>query len=200
MSNLFFDFFDFFYLHLTALQSAFLISKKSIWPPCSLYCIQFSIDSLGILFLTFVYLDQKEGPTMADTIRKVWYFSTEVADKPGEGARILQDLKKAGVNLLAFSGFPRRRRVQLDFVLEETQLFRKALSRAKLKIKPKKSGFLVQGNDRTGAVAEVVQKLSDANINITAMAAVSAGRGRYGAILWVKPSHVNKAAKVLKAL
>jgi prephenate dehydratase len=152
------------------------------------------------LFLTFVYFYKKEGLTMADTIRKISYFSVEVPDKPGEGARILQALKKAGVNLLAFSGFPRRRRVQLDFVPEETRLFRKALSQEKLKIKPKKSGFLVQGNDRTGAVAEIVQKLSDANINITAMDAVSAGRGRYGAILWVKPPYVNKAAKVLKAL
>jgi len=137
---------------------------------------------------------------MANTIKKVWYFSIEVPDRPGEGARILQDLKKAGVNLLAFSGFPRRQRVQLDFVPEDAGLFRKALSQGKLNIRPKKSGFLVQGNDRTGAVADVVQKLSDANINITAMDAVSAGRGRYGAILWVKPQHVNKAAKVLKAL
>ena len=137
---------------------------------------------------------------MADTIKKIGYFSMDVADKPGEGARILQALSEAGVNLLAFSGFPRRRRTQLDFVPEDATLFRKALTRAKLKVRPKKTGFLVQGEDRPGAVAEVVQKLADANINMTAMDAVSAGAGRYGAILWVKPSDVNKAAKALKAV
>ena len=137
---------------------------------------------------------------MADSIKKIGYFTMDVPDKPGEGARILQTLSEAGVNLLAFSGFPRGRRAQLDFVPEDAKLFRKALTRAKLKVRPKKTGFLVQGEDRPGAVAEVMQKLADANINVTAIDAVSAGAGRYGAILWVKPSEVNKAAKALKAV
>jgi hypothetical protein len=49
-------------------------------------------------------------------------------------------------------------------------------------------------------VAEVLQKLADAGINITAVDGVSAGGGRWGAILWVKPQSVNKAAKVLQAV
>jgi hypothetical protein len=137
---------------------------------------------------------------MADTIKKIYYFSMDVADKPGEGARILNALSKAGVNLLAFTGFPRGRRAQIDFVPENAALFRKALTRAKLKVRPKKTGFLVQGKDRPGAVAEMAQKLADANINLTAMDAVSAGKGRYGAILWVKPKDINKAVKALKAV
>jgi hypothetical protein len=32
------------------------------------------------------------------------------------------------------------------------------------------------------------------------MDAISAGKGRYGAILWVKSRDVNKAAKALKAV
>jgi hypothetical protein len=137
---------------------------------------------------------------MADTIKKIYYFSMDLADKPGEGARILKALSKAGVNLLAFTGFPRGRRAQIDLMPENAALFRKAVTRAKLKARPKKTGFLVQGKDRPGAVAEVAQKLADANINLTAMDAVSAGKGRYGAILWVKPKDVNKAVKVLKAV
>ena len=46
---------------------------------------------------------------MADVIRKVSYFAMDVADKPGEAARVLKALSQAGVNLLAFSGFPRGR-------------------------------------------------------------------------------------------
>jgi len=137
---------------------------------------------------------------MSDVIRKVSYFAMDVADKPGEAARVLTALSGAGVNLLAFSGFPRGRRAQLDFIPEDGELFRKALSAAKLKVQPKKTGFLVQGEDRPGAVAEVLQKLVDANINVTAVDGVSAGAGRWGAILWVKPQAVNKAAKVLQAV
>ena len=131
---------------------------------------------------------------MADTIRKTGYFAMDVADKPGEAAGILQALSQAGVNLLAFSGFPRGRRAQLDLVPEDAALFRKAVKRAKLKVRPKKTGFLVQGKDRPGAVAEVLQKLAEANINVTAVEAVSAGGGRYGAILWVKSKDASKKA------
>jgi hypothetical protein len=137
---------------------------------------------------------------MADRIKKVVYFAMDVADKPGEAARVLETLSRAGVNLLAFSGFPRGRRAQLDFVPEEPASFRKAVTRAKLKMQPKKTGFLVQGSDRPGAIAEVLQKLAEANVNVTAVDAVSAGGGRYGAILWVKAPDVKKAAKALKAI
>ena len=137
---------------------------------------------------------------MADVIRKVSYFAMDVADKPGEAARVLTVLSRAGVNLRAFSGFPRGRRAQLDFIPEDVELFRKALSTAKLKVQSKKTGFLVQGDDRSGAVAEVLQKLADAAINVTAVDGVSAGAGRWGAILWVKPQSVVKAAKVLHAV
>ena len=137
---------------------------------------------------------------MADKMKKVSYFTMDVADKPGEAARILQALSKAGVNLLAFSGFPRGRRAQLDFVPKDPATFRKAMTRAKLKVQPKKTGFLVQGEDRPGAVAGVLQNLADAKINVTAVDAVSAGSGKYGAILWVKPPDVRKAGKILKAV
>jgi hypothetical protein len=133
------------------------------------------------------------------TVKKIAYFAMDVANKPGEAAGVLQALSQAGVNLLAFSGFPRGRRAQLDLIPEDVALFRKAMSKAKLKAKPKKTGFLVQGDDRPGAVAEVLQKLADAGINVTAIDAVSAGTDRYGAILWVKPPDVKKAAKVLQA-
>ena len=137
---------------------------------------------------------------MADVIRKVSYFAMDVADKPGEAARVLTVLSRADVNLRAFSGFPRGRRAQLDFIPEDVELFRKALSTAKLKVQSKKTGFLVQGDDRPGAVAEALQKLADAAINVTAVDGVSAGAGRWGAILWVKHQSVVKAAKVLHAV
>jgi len=137
---------------------------------------------------------------MADTIKKIYYFSMDVADKPGEGARILKAVSKAGINLLAFTGFPRGRRAQIDLVPEDGALFRNALTRLTIKAKPKKVGFLIQGKDRPGAVAEIAQKLADVNINMTAMDAVSAGKGQYGAILWVKPKDINKAANALKGV
>ena len=136
---------------------------------------------------------------MADTIQRVQYFYAEVPDKPGEGARILSILKEERVNLLAFSGFPKGRRAQIDFMPVDHAAFKAAAKKAKLKLVGPKTGFLIQGDDRVGAIAEIIAKLAEAKINVTAVNAVSAGSGRYGAILWVKPRDVKKAAHVLGA-
>jgi hypothetical protein len=134
---------------------------------------------------------------MADEIQRVQYFYTQVPDKPGEGAKVLGALKEAGINLLAFVAFPNGRRAHLDFVPVDQAAFKEAAKKAKIKLVGPKTGFLIQGEDRPGAVAEIVSRLSDAKINLTALQGIAAGAGRYGAILWVKPRDVNKAAKVL---
>ena len=134
---------------------------------------------------------------MAETVRKVDYFYIETANKPGEGAKVLGALRDAGVNLLAFTGFPSGRKAQIDFIPQDTVAFKAAAKKAGFKLSPKKTGFLIQGEDRVGAIADIEGKLASANVNVTAMDAVSAGEGRYGAILWVKPPDVRKAAKAL---
>ena len=138
---------------------------------------------------------------MADTVNRVQYFYIEASNKPGAGAKVLTMLKDAGVNLLAFSGFPKGRRVQIDIIpipANDTAL-RAVARRAKVKLVGPKSAFLIQGNDRIGAIANHMTTLADVGINVTAIDAVGAGAGRYGAILWVKPRDVNKAAKTLGA-
>ncbi len=136
---------------------------------------------------------------MADTVRKVTYFAMDVPNKPGEGARILQALLDAGVNLLAFSGFPSGRTTQIDFIPEDVIAFKNAVKKAKIQTRRQKFGFLIQGDDRTGAMMDLVNRLAEKKINITAIDAVSAGSGRYGAILWVGTKDVSKAAKALGA-
>ncbi|MGE5663069.1 MAG: ACT domain-containing protein [Deltaproteobacteria bacterium] len=135
---------------------------------------------------------------MADEIRKIDYFKAQIPDKAGEGARLLVILAEAGVNLLAFTGFPRGRKAQVDFVPEDAAAFKAAARKARLAV-TRKTAFLVQGDDRPGAVADLASRLAAAGINITAMDAVAAGGGRFGAILWVRPADVKKAARTLGA-
>ena len=136
---------------------------------------------------------------MAETIRVVEYFYITAANKPGEGARALNTLKEAGVNLLAFSGFPQGRRAQLDFIPADPAAFKQAAKQARWKLVGPKRGLLVQGDDRVGAIAELLERLGTAKINVTAIDAVSAADGRYGAIVWVAPKDVKKAASLLGA-
>ena len=135
---------------------------------------------------------------MANTVEQVEYYYTLVPDQPGEGTRVLNALKRAGVNLLAYTGFPASAtRAQLDFVPSDKDAFLAAARNAGIRLVGPKVAFLLQGDDRVGAVADVLAKLADARINVVAMNAVAAGDGRYGAILWVKPRNVRRAADLL---
>ena len=65
---------------------------------------------------------------MADTVNLVDYYYVIAPDRPGEAARMLEHLKMAGVNLLAFTGFPRGKQAQLDFVPADGAAFLRALA------------------------------------------------------------------------
>jgi hypothetical protein len=137
---------------------------------------------------------------MGDTIRKVDYYYVTVPNTAGQGAKILAALAAEGANLLAFTGFPSGRKAQLDFIPEDAAQFQKAARTLKLALSRKKTGFLLQGEDRVGALSGALGKLAEAKISVTAVDAVASGDGKYGALLWVKPENVNKAARLLGAV
>jgi hypothetical protein len=134
-----------------------------------------------------------------DTIRRADYFSLDVPHKTGEGARLLTALHDAGINLAAFTAFPSGRRAQIDFIPEDSAAFKAAARKLGIKVGPRKTVFLIQGDDRPGAIAEVCEKLAGAGINMIALDAAAAGNGRYAGMFWVAPGDVRKAAKVLGA-
>lgn len=136
---------------------------------------------------------------MPDTIRVVDYYYATTPDKPGEGAQQLRVLRDARANLLALSAFPSQRKIQVDFVPSDPTAFVAAAKAAKIKLSRPKKAFLVQGDDRVGAVEEILAKLASAKINVTAMQAISAGGGRYSAILWVDQKNIKKATTALGA-
>ena len=131
--------------------------------------------------------------------QKVSYFAMQVPNRVGEAGRILAGLAKAGINLLAFTGFPSGRRAQMDFIPANPATFLAVARGMKLRLRDRKTAFLIQGTDQRGAIAKITSKLATAKINVTAVDAVCAGAGRFGAILWVKQKDVSRTARALGA-
>jgi hypothetical protein len=132
-----------------------------------------------------------------ETIRRVDYYYVTAPDKPGEGARIFSALRDAGVNLLAAHAFPTARKSQIDVVPADTVAFLSAAKNAGLKLSKPKAMFLIEGDDRVGALTSTLSRLGTAGINVTALTAVRTGAGRFGALLWVNAKDVRKAAETL---
>ena len=136
---------------------------------------------------------------MSDTVRKVHYYSTMVPDRPGQTFKVLAALVSGGVNLLACSGTTRGRRAQIDVVPDDTRKFAAVSRRSGLAFSEKKAGFLIQGADRPGALADNLKVLAEAGINVAAVDGLSAGSGRWGAIIWVAAKDVRRAGSLLRA-
>lgn len=135
---------------------------------------------------------------MADIVRRVDYYYVTVPDRPGAGLKILSQLKEAGVNLGAYLGFPSARgKSQIDLFSEDFAALKRVAEKAGLKLAGPRKAFLIQGDDRVGAVADLMRPLAEAKINIKAAAAASAGGGRYGMMLWVAQAAYEKAARAL---
>jgi hypothetical protein len=104
------------------------------------------------------------------------------------------------VNLLAFLGFPLGGgQSQIDLVPEDPAALREAAKQAGISLSEARRAFLVQGDDRLGAVADTIAKLANANINVTAVTATAAGSARYGMIVWVAAAQYERAAEALGA-
>ncbi len=136
---------------------------------------------------------------MADSVKKVNYCYVTVPAKTGQGAKVLAEVTKAGINMLAFSGFPAASgKAQLDILVKNLAPVRNVAKKNGWKVSPAKKAFLVEGPDRAGAVQGHLQKLADQKINVTAAEAITTS-GRYGMIVWVKSKDFAKAARALHA-
>ena len=136
---------------------------------------------------------------MADGARKVQYAYVMVPNRPGQGAKVLSELQAAGVDLLAYSGFPGKRGAQIDLVTRDMSGLKRVARRNGWRLSKAKKGFLVQGTDRIGAVHRQLARLASRKVNVVAADAVAAGQGRFGMILWVRPKDYARAARALGA-
>ena len=137
---------------------------------------------------------------MAYRVRKVNYFKLLLPNRVGQAEKVLHQVRDANINLFAFTGFPLKAgKSQVDLVTDESTKLRRIAKRDGWRISKRKKAFLVTGNDEIGAVHKVFKKIANNKINVVAADAVSAGKGRYGMILWVKPAVYSRTARILNA-
>jgi ACT domain-containing protein len=103
------------------------------------------------------------------------------------------------VNLIAFWGYKHGAgRAQLEFIPEDSAIFVAAAKQAKLRLR-KRTALFIHGDDRPGAIADILAKLAGARINVVAVQAVCGGGGSYGTIVFHPEGAARKAATVLSA-
>ena len=131
-------------------------------------------------------------------VRTVEYFYTRVEDRAGKAYELLEELASQEINLLAFSAIPYGSGiVELTIFPDCSESLIKAAAERGWKIAGPQHAFLIQGDDRLGAISDIHRQLFDAGINIYASSGVTDGQGHYGYVIYVAENHFDAAAKAL---
>lgn len=137
---------------------------------------------------------------MSASIRRVAYCSLIVEDRPGEGLRVLTQMAAAGVNLLAFHAVPLGiGKTQLVLFPDDLDDLAAVAQREGWTLSPPQHAFLVQGEDRPGALADWHQRLAEHAINLVSASGMTDGRGGYACILHVRHEDVERVDELLGA-
>jgi hypothetical protein len=124
---------------------------------------------------------------MISSVKDVEFFSLVVPDKPGETRKLLEFLSERMVNLLALNAAPiGGGQSQIDFFPEDPELLKQAAGDAGMPLLGPKKAFLIQGEDKIGALYDFHLKLYNSGINIRASNGVVDGTGRFGYVVWVE--------------
>ena len=116
-------------------------------------------------------------------VTKLRSFQLSIADKPGEMGRVLASLRAAGVSLVSAWGFSTwGGQGEVFLVPEDAPAFLSAAAKAGLSAK-ETICFHVAGENRMGAVAELLEKIAAAGINLSGADAVAVG-DQFGMVLW----------------
>jgi len=136
---------------------------------------------------------------MAFDIKSVEYYYITVEDQAGEGFKLLSVFAGVGVNLLAFEAVPLGpMRTQFTLFPDDGLKMANGAKKAGLTLDGPHSALFVQGDDESGALAGVYEKLSQADINVYASNGIADINGGYGVILYFKQKDYEKAVAALE--
>jgi hypothetical protein len=136
---------------------------------------------------------------MAFDIKRVEYYYLTVEDKAGEGFKLLSVFAGVGVNLLAFEAVPLGpMRTQFTLFPDDGFKMTDGAKKAGLTLDGPHSALLVQGDDESGALAGIYEKLSQAGIHVYASNGIADIKGSYGVILYFKQEDYEKAVAALE--
>ena len=137
---------------------------------------------------------------MEAKVRVVDYFYVMVKDRPGEACKALSWLAREEVNLLAFSAVPiGHEHTQLVIFPESAERFIRAAEKRGCTLMGPQRAILIHGDDRLGALVGYLQKLRDAEINLSSSSGVTDGRGGYGYVIHLRSDDIERAARLLGA-
>ncbi len=137
---------------------------------------------------------------MAFNIRKTEYYKIAVDGQVAEGSKLLSLFAGFGISLLAFKAVPlEHRRTLFTLFPDDGSRMADGAKKAGLKLDGPHSALLIQGDDASGALADIYVKLSKANIAVSESSGIADIKSSYGVVIYLAKEDCEKALAALEA-
>lgn len=136
---------------------------------------------------------------MALDILQVEYYNVIVEDQITDASKLLSTIADAGVDFHAFKAIPvRPDRTQFTLFAKDSSKMTEGAKKSGLKLAGPYSALLIKGDEKSGALADIYQKLAQAGIQVDEACGIADINAGYGVILYLKQEDCGKAMAVLK--
>lgn len=133
--------------------------------------------------------------------KKVEYYNITVDGHAGEGAKLLSVFAGFGVNLLAFKAVPvEPMRTQFSLFPDDSLKMNNGAKKAGLDVGGPHFALVITGDDdESGALADIYDKLFQADINVYESSGIANIKGNYGVVFYLEQEDCEKAIEALKS-
>jgi hypothetical protein len=136
---------------------------------------------------------------MALDILQVEYYNITVEDQITNASKLLSAIAGAGVDFHAFKAIPvKSNRTQFTLFAKDSAKLTDGTKKSGLELDGPYSALLIKGDEKSGALADIYKKLSQAGIQVNEACGIADINAGYGVILYLTQEDCDKAMTVLK--
>ena len=136
---------------------------------------------------------------MALDILQVEYYNITVEDQITNASKLLSTIAGAGVDFHAFKAIPvKPNRTQFTLFAKDSSKMTDGAKKSGLELDGPYFALLIKGDEKSGALADIYKKISQAGIQVDEACGIADINAGYGVILYLKQDDCGKAMTVLK--
>jgi len=136
---------------------------------------------------------------MALDLLQVEYYNITVEDQIANASKLLSTIAGAGVDFHAFKAIPvKPNRTQFTLFAKDSSKMTDGAKKSGLELDGPYFALLIKGDEKSGALADIYKKISQAGIQVDEACGIADINAGYGVILYLKQEDCGKAMTVLK--
>jgi hypothetical protein len=136
---------------------------------------------------------------MALDIKRVEYYNISIKGQITDASKLLSTIAGTGVDFYAFKAIPlESNRTQFTLFAKDSSKLTDGAKKSGLNLNGPYSALLIRGDEKSGALADIYKKLSQAGIQVDEASGIADINAGYGVILYLKQEECGKALTALE--